>query len=130
MLHIGVTLEIGRSLAEGLEVFYGEEASVSKSGVKTGSAVSLGENETVAVSLLGICGIDIHFFEVEISEHISDGKASARMTAVCRINCVDDPYADLTGNFSKFGFSLNVHCKTIPFYESCSTAKKRHNRTC
>ncbi len=73
MLHIGMSLKVAVRVTECLEILNGEISSVSESGVKTGSTVSLGKYKTVTIRLFRILGVNVHFFKVQIGQYIGDG---------------------------------------------------------
>ena len=49
--------------------------------------MSFGQNETVSSLHIGILGIDIHFFKIQIGKDICCGKGSAGMSCLCTVNC-------------------------------------------
>jgi hypothetical protein len=113
MLHIGVTLKEAVNLTEGGEVFFRKEAFFRESRVKSGSGVSLGKDEAVAVSLFGVSGIHVHFCEIEVCENIRDGKRTARMSGSGAVDRFDRAETDVTRLFGQHGKLCLFHEKIL-----------------
>ena len=71
--------------------------------------MALGKHQSVAVSHIGICGVNIHLFKVEVCQEICDGKRSSGMSGRSRINRVDDPNADPSCDLLQFADSFCIH---------------------
>ena len=97
-LHIGVTLETAVMLTESFELLKGEKALKSKRGIKRGSGMTLGENESVSVTVLGVVYIYVHLLKIEIRENICDRERAAGMSCACRVSRFDNAEADLCGD--------------------------------
>ena len=102
MFHIRMSLKIGTQMTESLQIFFGEVSSLCQNGIQARRCVSFGEDETVAVRLLRIFGIDVHFFKIQVCKYICRRKRSARMAGFCSMDCRYDIFADFVGNLLKF----------------------------
>ena len=113
VLHVRVSLEVARGLAEGLQILHGDEAPLRQGGVESGSAVALGEHQPVPVLHIGIFRIHVQFFKVKVREQIRDGEGPARVAGRRGIDRVDDADSDFSAYFAEFRKSFFVHSSVL-----------------
>ena len=70
MLHVRMSLQIAADMAQRQQVFLREVAAFRENRIQARSAVALGQNETVAVRILRIFRIDVHFFKIQIRKYV------------------------------------------------------------
>jgi hypothetical protein len=75
---------------------------MSKSRVKTGGCMALGQYKTVSSRILGILGINVHFFKIKIGKYICSGKRSAGMAGLGTVYTGNDAFSYLNGHLLKF----------------------------
>jgi hypothetical protein len=84
-----MTLKVRIGLSEGFEILIREKSLERENRVKSGRAVTFGENESVPVLPLRILGVNIHLMKIEISHNINAGKRAAGMTRFGVENALD-----------------------------------------
>ena len=94
-LHIGMTLEHRMGLTQTLELFLIEKAAQSQNRIQRRSRMAFGKDETVAIGVLGIGGVDLHFFVVEIGQNIHAGKRAAGMAGFGQTDGLNGQHAAL-----------------------------------
>ena len=75
---------------EQLQILHREEAAQRQHRIQRRRRVTLGQHEAVTVGILGVCGIDIHFVEIERRERVNDRETSADMSGrggMHRVQC-------------------------------------------
>ena len=100
-IHIGMALKVGINMPQGGQILHREEAPIGQSRVQAGGRMTLAQHETVTILPLGILGIDVHFFKIQVGEHIRSGQAAAGMTRFRAVSTLDNPHAHLAGHFLK-----------------------------
>ena len=108
-VHVGIALEIGVDVAQGGQVFHGEEATQGQCRIQAGSGVALGKNEAVTVFPLGIGRIHVHLLEVQIGKHISRRQAAAGMAGFGTVGGFDHAHAHLAGSLLQLLLFVIVH---------------------
>ena len=109
LVHVGVALQVAADLAQGLEVLHREVAALCQSSVQCRSGMALGQHQTVAVGLLRILRVDVHFHEIEVAQQLGDVQTAARMTALCAVRALDHAHADVTGVLCQGKFFCICH---------------------
>ena len=90
MTHIRMTGIMSLDGTEQLQILDGEEAAQCQHRIQRRRGVTLGQHKTVTVRIFGVCGIDIHFVEIECREGVNDRKTSADMSGcggMHRVQC-------------------------------------------
>jgi len=67
-----VTLKIAVDLAQVVQILDGEEASLSPSGVKNGSSMSLGQDEAIAGGITGVLQVQTQLLEEQHGHDLGD----------------------------------------------------------
>ena len=112
-IHVGVTLQVAAHLTQSQQILHGEESLVCQSGIQTGSSVTLTQHKTVTVLPLGILGVYIQFFKIQICEHVSSRQAAAGMAALGCMGTFNNAHTDFTGHSLQlflFQFRHRSHC--------------------
>ena len=65
-------LQPGTDLTQGFELLLRKIATLRHHRIERGRRVALGKDKTVARFHLGLRGIDIHLFEIEIRQDVRD----------------------------------------------------------
>jgi hypothetical protein len=65
---------------QGLQIIPGKVTGFGQAGIKSGSRMAFGKNETVTIFPEGIAGIVTHLVEIKNGQNIDGRKAPPRMT--------------------------------------------------
>ena len=76
----GMSLQAGTRLSQGNQFLFGEIAALCHDGIERRRTVTLGQDKAVPVFICRVLRVDVHFFEIQISEQVRTGERSARMT--------------------------------------------------
>ena len=87
----------------------GEIAPVGQGGIQARGAVALGKHKAVPIRVLGIFGIDVHFFKIQVSEDLSRGEGTSRMAGLGVIYAFDDTEANFRRGDKKVLPFLSIH---------------------
>ena len=109
LVHVGVALQIAADLAQGLEVFHREVTALGQRCIQCRGGMALGQHQTVAVGLLRVLRVNVHFHEIEVAQQFGDVQTAARMTALCAVRALDHAHADVTGVLCQGEFFCICH---------------------
>ena len=98
VIHIGMALQAAADMAERLELFDGKIAAIRQHRIQPRRRVTLGEHKAVAIDLVRVGRIDIHFLKVQISHDVGSTERSTRMSRLGRVNRSHDTLPDLIGD--------------------------------
>ena len=101
VVHVRVALQAAADVAQRLELLNGEEPAARENGVERGGRVALGEDEAVAVGLVGIGRVDVHVLEVQVGQDVRDGQRPAGVARLGGVNAGNDAATDLVRDASQ-----------------------------
>jgi hypothetical protein len=71
--------------------------------------VAFTQHKAIPIIPLGVLGIYVQFFKIQVGEHIRSGHTSAGMTAFGSVGSFDNTHAHLTGGDGKLVLFLGCH---------------------
>ena len=71
--------------------------------------MALGQYQTVAVGLLRVLRVNVHFYEIEVAQQFGDIQTAARMAALCAVRALDHAHADVAGVLGQGEFFCICH---------------------
>jgi hypothetical protein len=131
MLHIGVTLKDGAEFTKRREKGFVKITLFSESRIERGSCMALGENQSVTISVFGVCGIYVHFCKIEICKDVRNSERAARMTGRSCVNALKSAESDIecfSFNISSFVVSTKYSPPYFIFAEHSSLRNSDINR--
>ena len=76
-----------------------EEAAICKRSIKARRGMALGEDEAVALRVLGVLRVDPQLPVIQVSKQVRSGQASAGMAGLGSMGGLDHAHTDLAGFF-------------------------------
>ena len=98
VVHVGMALQSAANMAERLELFDGKIAAICQHRIQARRRVTLGEHKAIAIGLVRVGRIDIHFLKVQIRHDVGSTERSTRMSRLGRVNRSHDTLPDLIGD--------------------------------
>ena len=124
-----MSLQVRAGVAQGGQVFHGEEATVCQHRVQARRIVALAEHKAITVCHFGICGINVHLLEVQIGEHIGRRQASAGVAALCAVGGFNNTHAHLAGGNLQLLLFRFCHSYLLnPGHNTCLAVFSRFQR--
>ena len=70
VVHVGMALQVATNMAQGLKIIFGEEPALGEHGIQGRGAVTLGEDEPVAIHAARVARVDVHLLKIQIRDDI------------------------------------------------------------
>ena len=112
-----MALQVRADVAERRELVFREITFFCEHGVKAGRCMAFGKHEAVAIRLLRVLGIDVHFFKIKIREDVGGGQRAAGMAGFRCVRAADHALPDMVR--TKFQF---VVCHDARSFHAIRTA--------
>ena len=110
--HVGMSLELGPQVTQGLELLFGKVPPLGEGGVEARGAVALREDKAVALGLERIGRIDVHLLEVQVGEYLGRRERPAGVARLGRMGRCHDAATQLPRDLLKVGI---VHAVSFPY---------------
>ena len=65
-----MALQVATNMAQGLKIIFGEEPALGEHGNTGRGAVTLGEDEPVAIRAARVARVDVHLLKIQIRDDI------------------------------------------------------------
>lgn len=103
-----MALQSAANMAERLELFDGKIAAICQHRIQARRRVTLGEHKAIAIGLVRVGRIDIHFLKVQIRHDVGSTERSTRVSRLGRVNRSHDTLPDLIGDLRQLWLVIRI----------------------
>ena len=92
-------LQVAVNVPQRGQILDREKSAIGKRGIKARRGMALGEDEAVALRILGVLRVDPQFPVIQVSKQVRSRQASAGMAGLGSMGGLDHAHTDLAGFF-------------------------------